>query len=116
MPKLSDGRPQLVLALAAALCGCRETPVAETRSGYGSASPAAGALVKAPQGDTSEDIVSWVDGQVVRDWPAEVAKRDKAIEAYVDDSDPERAQQYGFRSGQNPRLAWAWFRDNPVGF
>ena len=26
--------------------------------------------------DTSDDIVSWVDGQVVTDWPAEIAKRD----------------------------------------
>ncbi len=25
-------------------------------------------------------------------------------------------EKYGFRSGQNPRLAWAWFNNNPVGF
>jgi hypothetical protein len=66
--------------------------------------------------DTSEDIVSWVDGQVVADWAQEIAKRDKAIEDYLDDADPARAEKYGFRSGQNPRLAWNWFRENPVGF
>ena len=30
--------------------------------------------------DTSDEIVSWVDGQVVTDWPAEIAKRERAIE------------------------------------
>jgi hypothetical protein len=73
-------------------------------------------LVAPLSSDTSDQIVSWVDGQVVTDWPAEVAKRDRAIEGYLDDTDPERAETYGFRSGQNPRLAWSWFRDNPVGF
>ena len=60
--------------------------------------------------------MSWVDGQVVTDWAAEIAKRERAIEGYLDDADPVRAEKYGFRSGQNPRLAWSWFRNNPVGF
>ena len=29
---------------------------------------------------------------------------------------PHAPSRYGFRSGQNPQLAWSWFRDNPVGF
>ena len=66
--------------------------------------------------DTSDQIVSWVDGQAVTDWAAEIAKRERAIEQYLNDTDPARAEQYGFRSGQNPQLAWSWFRDNPVGF
>jgi hypothetical protein len=66
--------------------------------------------------DTSEDIVSWVDGEVVTDWAAEIAKRDRALDGYLNDADPGRAEKYGFRSGQHPRLAWAWFKDNPVGF
>ena len=66
--------------------------------------------------DTSDNIVSWVDGQVVNDWAAEVARRDRAIAGYLDDDDPVRAEKYGFRSGQTPRLAWNWFRENPVGF
>ena len=66
--------------------------------------------------DTSEEIVSWVDGQVVTDWAAEIAKRERAIDGYLNDADPARAEKYGFRSGQNPRLAWSWFRNNPVGF
>ena len=66
--------------------------------------------------DTSEEIVSWVDGQVVTDWAAEIAKRERAIDGYLNDTDPARAEKYGFRSGQNPQLAWSWFRDNPVGF
>ena len=66
--------------------------------------------------DTSDDIVSWVDGQVVTDWPAEIAKRDRAIAGYLSDSDTAHAEKYGFRSGQHPRMAWDWFSDNPVGF
>jgi hypothetical protein len=78
--------------------------------------PAAGGPVTPLQDDSSEDIVSWVDRQVVTDWAAEIAKRDRAIAGYLNDDDPARAQTYGFRSGQNPRLAWSWFRDYPVGF
>ena len=53
---------------------------------------------------------------MVTDWPAEAEKRDRAIAGYVDDADPGRAAKYGFREGQNPRLAWRSFRDNPIGF
>lgn len=66
--------------------------------------------------DTGNDIVSWVDGQVVTAWPAEIKKRDDAIEGYLNDTDAGRAAKYGFRNGQNPRLAWSWFREYPVGF
>ena len=77
---------------------------------------AQGGLVAPLAGDTSDDIMSWVDGQVVTDWSAEITRRDHAIQAYLDDTDPARAGTYGFRSGQHPRLAWSWFLDNPVGF
>ena len=100
----------------ATLCGCDRGP-AGSGPEY---APAAGAFSAGLAGplkeDTSEDIVSWVDGQVVSDWAAETAKRERAIQGYLDDTDPVRAEKYGFRSGQNPRLAWSWFRDNPVGF
>ena len=42
--------------------------------------------------------------------------RDNAIDGYLNDTDPARSEKYGFRSGQNPQLAWSWFRDYPVGF
>jgi RoxA-like, cytochrome c-like len=77
---------------------------------------AASGMVAPLDSDTSEDIVSWVDGQVVTDWTAEIAKRDRAIAGYLDDDDPAHAEKYGFRSGQHPRMAWSWFRENPVGF
>jgi hypothetical protein len=77
---------------------------------------AGGRFVAAPDDDRSTEIVSWVDGQVVTDWTAEVAKRDQAIEGYLKDADPVRAAKYGFRKGQHPRMAWSWFLDNPVGF
>src|SRR6185503_2697706 len=76
----------------------------------------AGAVAAPTAGDTSDQIVSWVDGQAVTDWTAEIAKREQAIEQYLNDTDPVRARQYGFRAGQNPQLAWSWFRNNPVGF
>ena len=40
----------------------------------------------------------------------------RRLPRYLNDDDPARAAKYGFRSGQTPRLAWSWFRDNPVGF
>jgi RoxA-like, cytochrome c-like len=84
---------------------------------YRSLSGTAGAgLVTAPENDTSTQIVSWVDRQAISDWPAEIRKRDRAIEGYLGDADPDRAARYGFRSGQTPQLAWNWFRNNPVGF
>ena len=101
----------VLVCLAATVCS-RSAASGDRAAGQGTPD---GRLV-APPGDTSEDIVSWVDGQVVTDWPAEVAKRDRAIEGYLNDADPDRAQKYGFRAGQHPRLAWIWFRDHPVGF
>ncbi len=73
-------------------------------------------LVAPLSNDTSADIVSWVDGQPVTDWAAEIAKRDRAIQGYLADANPEHAVKYGFRSGQHPSMAWSWFQDNPVGF
>jgi hypothetical protein len=73
-------------------------------------------LVGPLRNDTSADIVSWVDGQPVTDWASEIAKRDHAIQGYLQDANPEHAAQYGFRSGQHPSMAWSWFQDNPVGF
>jgi mono/diheme cytochrome c family protein len=104
-----------VLLLSAAAWACGSGP-STGKPEYAGGSSAGGGLVGPPKGDTSEEIVSWADGQVVKDWPAEVAKREKAIDGYLNDDDPARAATYGFRSGQNPRLAWSWFRDNPVGF
>src|SRR5262245_40247553 len=63
-------------------------------------------LVAPLQNDTRPEIVSWVDGQVVTDWPAEITKRDAAIERYLNDADAGHAAKYGFRSGQTPQMAW----------
>ena len=102
------------LLVAAAVSACSRP--APEKPGYAPGTAAGGGPVRAPQADTSDDIVSWVDGQVVKDWPAEVTRREKAISGYLNDADPAHAEQYGFRSGQTPRLAWSWFRENPVGF
>ncbi len=75
-----------------------------------------GSIVGPLKDDSGPGIVSWVDGSPVTDWSSEIARRDKAIADYLDDADPARAAQYGFRSGQNPRMAWDWFQHNPVGF
>jgi RoxA-like, cytochrome c-like len=101
---------------AIATSACSRAPATENTE-YAAAAERANAGVVAPlKDDTGEEIVSWVDGQVVTDWAAEIAKREKAINGYLNDTDPGRAAGYGFRSGQNPQMAWSWFRDNPVGF
>jgi hypothetical protein len=105
-----------IALVSVAVCACSSGPANENREYAAAAGGANAGLVSPLKDDSSEDIVSWVDGQVVTDWAAETVKRDRAIEGYLDDADPVRAGKYGFRSGQNPRLAWSWFRDNPVGF
>jgi hypothetical protein len=97
-----------------AVSGCKGPPAEPGPNP--AAARSAGELVGPPKDDTAADIVSWVDGQVVTDWSVERAKRDRAIEAYLSDADPGHAERYGFRAGQNPRLAWDWFQNNPVGF
>jgi hypothetical protein len=114
---LSRNRTFLCIALvSAAACACGRAPANDKREYAAAGGTANGGLVGPLKDDTSKEIVSWVDGQAVTDWSAEIAKRQRAIEGYLDDADPARAQKYGFRSGQNPRLAWSWFRENPVGF
>src|SRR6476646_8370976 len=113
-------RPLACAALLAVLAyGCGR----DTTATYEGAPATTAATAKGTAGfvgplvnDTSNDIVSWVDGQVVTGWAAEIKKRDSAIEGYLNDTDPGRAAKYGFRSGQNPQLAWRWFREYPVGF
>jgi hypothetical protein len=102
----------LCLSVAACQVGT-ESPAARAAS---AAQRLSGGLVGPLTDDTGAEIRSWVDGQVVTDWPAEVVKRERVIASYLNDADPDRAAKYGFRSGQNPRMAWAWFNDNPVGF
>src|SRR4029453_746168 len=102
--------------MAFVTCACGGGP-AKDNSGYPAAGEArSGGRVAPLNDDSSADIVSWVDGKTVTDWPAEITKRDQAIQGYLDDDDPGRAEKYGFRRGQHPRLAWSWFRENPVGF
>ena len=96
--------------------GCNRGATNETPQYVEAARRAEAGVVAPLADDTSDDIRSWVDGQVVTDWAMEIARRDHAIQGYLDDSDPGRAVKYGFRSGQHPQLAWSWFRDNPVGF
>ena len=107
-------RALMITVIALTAGACRNTANDEPRYVPGAVSN--DGLVAPLKDDSSEEIVSWVDGEVVRDWPAEVEKRDRAINGYLNDADPAHAEKYGFRSGQHPRLAWSWFRDNPVGF
>ncbi|HEX8029637.1 MAG TPA: hypothetical protein VF491_14285 [Vicinamibacterales bacterium] len=102
--------------MAIVACACSRGP-SDQNPEYSAAAERGNAGLVAPlDHDTSEEIRSWVDGQVVTDWPAEIEKRDRAINGYLNDADPARAAKYGFRDGQTPQLAWRWFRDNPVGF
>ncbi len=109
-----DYSPRACVLFALLAVGCSGASTDEPR--YLPGAVAGGGIVAPLKDDSSEEIVSWVDGEIVRDWTAEIVKRDRAIAGYLDDDDPARAQKYGFRSGQHPRLAWNWFTDHPVGF
>lgn len=109
-------RALMVGLLASVAVGCTRNAGTDAPE-YQAAAEANKAGLVAPLSDDSADaIMSWVDGQPVTDWAAEIEKRDRAIAGYLSDTDPARAAKYGFRAGQHPQLAWSWFRDNPVGF
>jgi mono/diheme cytochrome c family protein len=115
MPITITGRFICISLVVLGVGGCQRS--GSDAPEYTAAAESAKAGLVAPLADdTATDIMSWVDGQVITDWTAEIARRDQAIAGYLDDADAGRAAKYGFRSGQNPRLAWAWFRNNPVGF
>ena len=115
-----DARRRLLLHIVLALPGAFSLACARERAAEYQAAAAAphapAGLVRPIDDDSSDQIVSWVDGTVVTDWQAERARREKAIEGYLDDADPAHAAAYGFRAGQTPRLAWRWFQGSPVGF
>ena len=110
-------RPFVCIALSSLLVwSCGRGTSSEDTKGTPVATVPSGGLVSPLKDDSSNDIVSWVDGKVVSDWSAEIAKRERAIDGYLSDTDDVRAAKYGFRTGQNPQLGWSWFRDYPVGF
>ena len=108
-------RPFVCIALSSLLVwSCGRGTSSEDTKGTPVATVPSGGLVSPLKDDSSNDIVSWVDGQVVSDWSAEIAKRERAIDGYLSDTDDVRAEKYGFRKGHNPQLGWSWFRDYPV--
>src|SRR5258707_463978 len=87
---------------AAGLYACSSGPATD-QTNYPTTTSApreATGLVGPLKDDSDDHIISWVDGQIVKDWGAEAEKRNRAIERYLDDTDPGRAATYGFRSGQ----------------
>jgi hypothetical protein len=104
------------IALGVAVSACGGAPTVENPEYAAAAARADAGLVAPLKDDASDEIVSWVDGAAVADWPGEISKRERAIDGYLNDTDPVRAEKYGFRSGHTPQLAWSWFLDNPVGF
>src|SRR6185436_19810954 len=95
----------ILLALSVVGCGgsSSSSSSSESREVYPGRPADAAGLVTPVKTDVTADIVSWVDGQVVTDWAAERDKRERAIDAYLNDADAGHAEKYGFRSGQNPR-------------
>ena len=70
------------IALSSALVwsSCGRGPSSEETKLASTANATSGGLVGPLKDDSSNDILSWVDGQVVSDWSAEIAKRDRAID------------------------------------
>ena len=88
------------LILTLSLC----TAQAETYDDVSSASTAATVNVSLPEAYASD---AWVrDGTGA--WADEVKRREQELYSYLNDTDPARAEKYGFRAGQNPALAWNW--------
>ena len=108
--------PAVIAAVLLMAAACSREAAKESTVSNTAAARASAGLVAPLESDDSADIVSWVDGQVITDWTGEIAKRDQAIERYLNDSDPGHAEKYGFRSGQHPRLAWNWFLDASSAF
>ena len=71
------------IALSSALVwsSCGRGPSSEETKPASTANATSGGLVGPLKDDSSNDILSWVDGQAVSDWSAEIAKRDRAIDA-----------------------------------
>jgi hypothetical protein len=105
-----------IVGIAVVAYACSRPESSDEKTTYDTGKPGSSTLLTPVDDDSSGDIVSWVDGKVITDWNAEIRKRDAAMDAYLNDADPDHAAKYGFRSGQTPRLAWDWFRNNPVGF
>ena len=68
--------------------------------------------VSPPEGYASD---SWIRHGTSA-WADEVERREQELYAYLNDTDPARAENYGFRAGHTPALAWNWFDRHPVGY
>jgi hypothetical protein len=101
---------QIRFALALLLLtGCIAPAQAAADTDYGSA---AAVDVSPPVAYASDH---WLDNGSDA-WSDESGRREQALYAYLRDTDPVRAEKYGFRSGHTPALAWNWFDQHPVGF
>ena len=106
----------MLVTLAGVIAFACSRDAAPSKNAYGEPRGEPGALVSPLEDDASDDVLSWVDGKPIASWTDEVKRREAAIAGYLNDTDPEHAEKYGFRKGQTPRLAWEWFLNNPVGF
>ena len=105
--KISCSFVPLILTLV--LCVAQ----AETYDAVSSASSASATVnVSLPDGYASD---AWVrDGTSA--WADEVKRREQELHTYLNDTDPARAEKYGFRAGHTPALAWNWFDQHPIGY
>src|SRR5688500_14706812 len=89
MPTRGHVAGAILLVVTACACsgGISDTAPQQNR-GIPGAVP--GGAIAPPAQDTSDQIVSWVDGQAVTDWASEIRKRDEAIDRYLNDADPGR--------------------------
>ena len=86
-----DYSPRACVLFALLAVGCNGAATDEPR--YVPGAVAGGGIVAPLKDDSSEEIVSWVDGEVVRDWTAEVAKRERAIAGDVQEAEPAHADK-----------------------
>jgi hypothetical protein len=65
---------------------------------------------------TNDGLKSWKDGKDAVDWDQERTFRDAVLSSYLYYDGADSDSKYGFRAGQNPKMAWKWFEEAPVGF
>jgi len=87
------------VAVCVAVCACGRGRAPENPEYAAAAERAQAGLVAPLKDDTSEEIVSWVDGKVVTDWATEMTKRERAIDGYLNDTG--RIQRRAVRAVQD---------------
>src|SRR4051812_33062098 len=74
---------------------CKPRGSSVKSEGYKGGSAGCEAIPTANLYKDDNQIISWIDGQPVTDWPQEMNRRDKCLADYLTDNDAGRAKTFG---------------------